>query len=62
MPDDTRKAGQADRIRINVHEDYELRDWSRKLGVTRWEVKAAVKKVGPMARDVARALGSNARI
>ena len=52
----------ADRARINVNEEYELKDWSAKLGVTSWEVKAAVRKVGPDAKDVARALGSNARI
>jgi hypothetical protein len=52
----------ADLTRINVNEEYELKDWSAKLGVTSWEVKAAVRKVGPRARDVARALGSNARI
>ena len=60
--DDKTKTGRADRERINIHESYELRDWSAKLGVTSWEIKAAVRKVGPMAKDVARALGSNARI
>ncbi|WP_395018930.1 DUF3606 domain-containing protein [Dongia sp.] len=48
--------------RIDVNEEYALKDWSAKLGVTHWEVKAAVRKVGPVAKDVARALGSNARI
>ena len=62
MTDDKTKPGRIDRARINVNEEYELRDWSAKLGVTSWEVKAAVRKVGPMAKDVARALGSNARI
>jgi hypothetical protein len=62
MADDKTKTGRADRERININEAYELRDWSAKFGVTHWEVKAAVRKVGPMARDVARALGSNARI
>ena len=62
MSDDKTIVGRIDRARINVNEDYELRDWSAKLGVTSWEVKAAVRKVGPMAKDVARALGSNARI
>jgi hypothetical protein len=51
-----------DPARINVNEEYELKDWSAKLGVTSWEVKAAVRKVGPLAKDVARELGSNARI
>ena len=62
MADDKTKVGRIDRARINVNEDYELRDWSAKLGVTSWEVKAAVRKVGPMAKDVARVLGSNARL
>ncbi len=62
MADDKMITGRADRERINIHENYELSDWSAKLGVTSWEVKAAVRKVGPMARDVARVLGSNARI
>jgi hypothetical protein len=62
MADDKTNVGRIDRARINVNEDYELRDWSAKLGVTSWEVKAAVRKVGPMAKDVARVLGSNARI
>ncbi len=48
--------------RIDVSEEYALKHWSAKLGVTHWEVKAAVRKVGPVAKDVARALGSNARI
>jgi hypothetical protein len=48
--------------RINVDQEIELQDWSAKLGVTSWEVKAAVRKVGPVAKDVARKLGSNARI
>jgi hypothetical protein len=48
--------------RINVEEAAALEGWSARLGVTSWEVKAAVRKVGPMARDVARVLGSNVRI
>jgi hypothetical protein len=62
MSDDKTKPGRVDRARINIEEEYELRDWSAKLGVTPWEVKAAVRKVGPMAKDVARELGSNARL
>jgi hypothetical protein len=34
MADDKFKTGGQDRGRINVNEDYELRDWSRKLGIT----------------------------
>lgn len=52
MADDRTKAGKPDRDRINVEENYELRDWSDKFGVTPDEIKAAVKEVGPMAEDV----------
>ena len=50
--DNKKTAGSADRERINVNEDYELRDWSKKFGVSHEELKAAVKAVGPMAKDV----------
>ena len=52
MSDDLNKAGKADRDRINVNEDYERRDWAKKLGVTEEELRAAVKSVGVMAKDV----------
>lgn len=56
MSDDKTKRGSPDRNRINVGEDYELRDWSKKLGVTPEQLKAAVKAVGPMAADVTKHL------
>jgi hypothetical protein len=34
MADDLTKHGSPDRDRINVNEDCELRDWSKKFGVT----------------------------
>ncbi len=52
MSDDKSKKGPADRSRINVHEDYELRYWSEKFGCTRDQLKAAVKKAGVTAKDV----------
>ena len=57
MPDNKSQAGKADRDRINVHEDYELRDWTKSLGVTEEVLKAAVAKVGPMVTDVKAELG-----
>jgi len=50
----------ADRKRINVNEDYELRYWTEKFGVSAEDLKRAVERVGPMADDVARALGKAA--
>ena len=55
MSDDKSKT-VADRKRINVHEEQELRYWSHRLGVSSDELKRAVSKVGVMADDVARAL------
>ena len=57
MPDDRTKTGPADASRVNVHEDYELRYWSKKFGVTPQQLKDAVHKVGPMVKDVKKALG-----
>jgi hypothetical protein len=59
MADDKSKTGKPDRDRINTSEAYELADWSRKFGVSPEELKAAVARVGPMAKDVARALGKS---
>lgn len=52
MSDDKTSRGPADASRINVHEDYELRYWSQKFGVTLEQLRAAVKAVGVMAKDV----------
>jgi hypothetical protein len=52
MADDKSNADTQDRIRINVHEDYELRDWSTRLGVTPEELKRVVAEVGPLVKDV----------
>ena len=46
MSDDKSKAHGQDRQRINVNEDYELRDWAKSLGTTPERVKEAVKACG----------------
>ena len=52
MSDDKTRSGGQDRKRINTSEDYEVRDWSKKFGVTPDELKAAVKAVGNEAAAV----------
>ncbi|KQW43290.1 MULTISPECIES: DUF3606 domain-containing protein [unclassified Roseateles] len=52
MSDDKSKSGGQDRTRISLSEDYEVRDWSKKFGVTAEELKAAVKAVGNDAAAV----------
>ena len=56
MSDDKNKSHGQDRQRINVNQDYELRDWSKKFGVSPEELKRAVAKVGDRATDVEREL------
>jgi len=56
MGDDLKNRGGQDRTRIDVSQEYELRDWSKKLGVTREQLKDAVQAVGTRAEDVERHL------
>lgn len=57
MTDDKNKTGGPDRGRINVNEDYELQYWTKALGVSADELRAAVKAVGPTAAAVRQHLG-----
>jgi Protein of unknown function (DUF3606) len=54
---DDKSKSVGERKRINVHDDYELRLWSRKFGVSPNELRCAVNKVGVFAADVAHELG-----
>ena len=56
---DNKSKRVADRKRINVHEDHELLYWSHRFGVSHDQLKAAVRRVGVMADDVARELGKS---
>lgn len=56
MADDLSRRGGQDRARIDVHQDYELRDWAKKFGVTKEQLKQAVNVVGSRAADVERHL------
>jgi len=52
MPDDRNSSGGQDRQRISLSEDYEVRDWAEKFGVTPGQLRAAVKEVGDRADAV----------
>jgi hypothetical protein len=52
MSDDTSKRGPADRQRVNVDEDYEVRYWTRKWNVSEERLREAVAAAGVMAGDV----------
>lgn len=57
MADNKAERGPADAARINVNEAYEMRYWTRILGVTEQKLRSAVAAAGVMAKDVRRYLG-----
>jgi hypothetical protein len=52
MSDDKAKFHGQDRERININQDYELRDWAKSLNSTPERVKEAVQAVGDRAEKV----------
>jgi len=59
MADDLGKTGGQDRQRINLHQDYEVRDWAKKFGVSADELRMAVDAVGSEAKKVEEYLKSH---
>jgi hypothetical protein len=57
MADDLKDRGPADRSRINIHEAHEVGYWTKTLGVSGEQLKAAVAKARVMADAVRRQLG-----
>jgi hypothetical protein len=56
MADDPSKRGPQDRSRISLSEDYEVRYWCKKFGVTPDVLRTAVEKVGNWAEAVEKEL------
>nr|WP_083434361.1 DUF3606 domain-containing protein [Sphingomonas sp. Y57] len=56
MADDTTLRSPQDRSRIALGEDYEVRYWSEKFGVSKDRLEEAVKAVGNSADAVERHL------
>lgn len=52
MSDDKSKRGPADRSRINMDEDYEVRYWTKELGVDEETLKSIVQRVGSSVEKV----------
>ena len=47
--DDLKNKGSQDRSKINMHEDYEIKYWTKELGVSKEKLQKAVDKVGNSA-------------
>lgn len=52
MSDDLSKRRPQDASKINIHEEWEVRYWTKHFGCTREQLVAAVKAVGTGARAV----------
>ena len=57
MADDLKNRGAQDRARVNVHEAHEVAYWTKKWGISKEQLAAAVKKAGVSADAVAKELG-----
>ncbi|MBV9456778.1 MAG: DUF3606 domain-containing protein [Bradyrhizobium sp.] len=55
--DNLTKKDQRDRSKINMHEDYEVKYWTKQLGVSKDELQKVVDKVGNSAPAVRKELG-----
>jgi hypothetical protein len=57
MSDDKLKRGNPDRSRINTSEEYEIRYWTHKFGVSSQQLNEAIKKAGNAPDAVRKVLG-----
>lgn len=55
--DDLKNRGQQDRSKINMHEEHEVKYWTKQLNVSKDELQQAVDKVGNSAAAVRKQLG-----
>lgn len=60
MADNLLRRGQPDRSLINMHEDFEVKYWTKHLGVSLDELKKTIDKVGNAAAAVRKELGKTA--
>jgi hypothetical protein len=56
MPDDRTRKSLHDRSQISLIEDYEVRYWTQRFGVSEDELRAAINRVGRSAKTVEREL------
>ena len=57
MADDLTDRGPQDRSRISMNEDYEVRYWTKALGVSKEELQKLVDEHGNSAANIKEVLG-----
>ena len=55
--DNLTRKDQRDRSKINMHEDFEVKYWTKELGVSKEQLQRAVNKVGNSAATVRKEIG-----
>ena len=55
--DNLTRKDQRDRSKINMNEDFEVKYWTKELGVSKEQLQRAVDKVGNSAAAVRREIG-----
>lgn len=61
MSDDLENRGPADRSRISLSEDWEVRYWTKELGVSEDALRRAVQSAGNSVSAVREALGGQSQ-
>ena len=61
MSDDPNIRAPQDRSRINTEQDYEVRYWTKELGVSEEQLRQAVQRVGSSADKVREHLSQGKR-
>jgi len=56
--DDLKNKGPQDRSKINMREDYEVKYWTKELGVSKEKLQKAVDEVGNSAAAVRKELAA----
>jgi len=56
MSDNPKDRGPQDRRRVNINEEWEVRYWTKELGVTEEQLRRAVEKAGPSVEAVRKQL------
>ena len=56
--DNLKIKGQQDRSKINMHEEHEVRYWTKHLGVSKEQLQAVINKVGNSAAAVQKELAT----
>ena len=57
MADDLHNRGAQDRSRISLSEDYEVRYWTKELGLTKEQLAELLRRHGNSAAKIREALG-----